>query len=158
MSYLHVTIKTNNSNDWICVFKDLSESDLKKSLVTPYKLGKAIYYDGNILAPNEISQIKINKTEKAHSVELKIVQHKSQRDIQESNNSSAGITLISLGHGYHDHEINECGSEVTNKYISTGPGSGTFSSYVGDVIKHPWVVRVVGGLVFIAVATYFGLK
>ncbi|WP_324034638.1 hypothetical protein [Aeromonas caviae] len=77
MSYLHVTIKTKSSNGWLCIFKDLSVSDLKQKLVKPYKIGKPIYYNGNILPPNEISQIKINKTEKTHEEEFKIVQDES---------------------------------------------------------------------------------
>jgi hypothetical protein len=62
MTYLHVTIRKKNSDDWVCIFSDLTVSDLKKKLIKPYRLGKLIYYDGNILPPNDISQIKINET------------------------------------------------------------------------------------------------
>ncbi len=158
MSYLHVTIETKSSNGWICIFNDLSAADLKKKLVKPYRLGKSIYYDGNILPSNEISKIKINETEKPREEELKIVQEDSNREVQEFNRSSSGITLISAGHGYNYHEINECGTDVTNRYISSGPGTGTYVTAVAEFIKHPWVVRVVGGLVFVAVAAYLGLK
>ena len=158
MSYLHVTIKIKSSGNWLCIFKDLSEADIKRKLVKPYRLGKAIYYDGNILPPSDISQIKINTTERTHGEELKIVQDESYRKIQEFNNSDSGATLISAGHGYNDYEINECGTEITNRYISSGPGSGTTLTAIGELIKHPWVVRVVGGLVFVAVAAYLGLK
>lgn len=158
MSYFHVTVKTKNSNSWLCIFKDLSGSDLKKKLVKPYRLGKSIYYDGNILSTYEISQIKINETEKPHKEELEIVQDESFREIQEFNRSSSSVTLISPGYGFNDYEINECGTEVTNKYISSGPGTGTPLTAVADFIKHPWVVRVIGGLVFVAVTAYLGLK
>ncbi|OOE93864.1 hypothetical protein BZG76_03935 [Salinivibrio sp. AR647] len=158
MSYLHVTIKTKSSNGWICIFKDLSVYELKKKLVKPYKLGKSIYYDGNILPPNEIIQIKINETEKAHEEELKTVQDESYKEVQEFNRTSSRVVLISAGHGYSDYEINECGKDVTASYISTGPGAGTAFTVTADFIKHPWVVRVVGGLVFLAVAAYLGFK
>ncbi|MBL0652033.1 hypothetical protein [Aeromonas caviae] len=158
MSYLHVTIKTKSSNGWLCIFKDLSVSDLKQKLVKPYKIGKPIYYNGNILPPNEISQIKINKTEKTHEEEFKIVQDESYKKVQEFNCTSSSVVLISAGYGYSEYEINECGKDVTNSYISTGPGVGTAFTVAAEFIKHPWVVRVVGGLVFLAVAAYLGFK
>lgn len=158
MSYLHVTIKTKSSNGWLCIFKDLSVSDLKKMLVKPYRLGKSIYYDGNILSPTEITQVKITETERPHVEELKIVQEESYRKVQEFNRTSSSVVLIRAGHGYSDYEINEYGKEVTNLYISTGPGIGTPLTTLAEFIKHPWVVRVVGGLVFAAVAVYLGFK
>ncbi|ROQ18679.1 hypothetical protein EDC38_2909 [Marinimicrobium koreense] len=158
MSYLHVTIKTKSSDGWLCIFKDLSVSDLKQKFVKPYRLGKPIYYDGNIFPPNEITQIKINETEKTHEDELKIVQDESYKEVQEFNRTSSSVVLISAGHGYSDYEINECGKDVTNSYISTGPGVGTAFTVAAEFIKHPWVVRVVGGLVFLAVAAYLGFR
>ena len=158
MSYIHVTIKSKSSDNWLCIFKDLSVSDLKKKLVKPYRLGKSIYYDGNILSPSEITQIKINETEKLHEDELKFVQEESYKNVQEFNRTSSSVTLISAGYGYSDYEINECGKDVTNLYISTGPGVGTLFTATAEFIKHPWVVRVIGGLVFVTVATYMGLK
>jgi hypothetical protein len=158
MRYLHVTIKTNNSDGWLCIFKDLAVSDLRKKFVKPYRLGNSIYYDGNILSQNEITQIKINETEKLHEDELNVVQEESYKEVQEFNRTSSSVVLISAGHGYNDYEINECGKDVTDSFISTGPGSGTPLTVAGEFIKHPWVVRVVGGLVFVAVAAYLGFK
>lgn len=158
MGYLHVTIKTKNSDDWLCIFKDLSISDLRKKLVKPYRLGKPIYYEGNILSPNEIAKIKINETEKTHEDELNIVRDESFKEVQEFNRTNSSVFLISAGHGHNDFEINECGKDVTNSYISTGPGSGTFLSVAGEFIKHPWVVRIIGGLVFVAAASYMGFN
>lgn len=158
MSYLHVTIKTKSSDGWLCIFKDLSAPELKKKLVKPYSLGKSIYYDGNILSPNEITQVRITETESTHEEELKVVQEESYRDVQEFNRTSSSVVLISAGHGYSDYEINECGNNVTNSYISSGPGVGTPFTVVAEFIKHPWVVRVVGGLVFVAMAAYLGLQ
>ena len=158
MIYLHVTIKTKSSDGWICIFKDLSAPELKRNLVKPYRLGKSIYYDGNILSSSEITQVKITETESSHEAELKVVQEKSYKDVQEFNRTSSSVVLISAGHGYSDYEINECGKDVTNLYISSGPGVGTPFTALAEFIKHPWVVRVVGGLVFVAVAAYLGLK
>ena len=158
MSYLHVTLKTKSSDGWLCIFKDLSASELKRSLVKPYRLGKSIYYDGNVLPPSEITQVKITETESPHEEELKVVQEESYREVQDFNRTSSGVVFVSAGHGYSDYEINECGKDVTNSYISSGPGVGTPITAAAEFIKHPWVVRVVGGLVFVAVAAYLGLQ
>lgn len=158
MSYFHVTIKTKTSDDWLCIFKDLSASDLKRKLIKPYRLGKSIFYDGKILPPIEITQIKIIETEKTHDEELKIVQEESFKEVKEFNRTNSSVVLISAGRGYSDYEINECGTEVTNSYISSGPGIGTPLSKVAEFIKHPWIVRIAGGLVFIVIAAYLGLK
>lgn len=158
VGYLHVTVKKKGTENWLCIFKDLSVSDLKKKLVKPYRLGKSIFYDGKILSPSDITQIKIIETSRPHEEELKIVQEESFKEIQDFNRKSTGVILISAGYGYSDHEINECGSEVTESYISSGPGIGTPLTVISDFIKHPWVVRVVGGLVFVTVVTYAGLN
>src|SRR5690606_38781932 len=102
MSYLHVTIKTKRSDGWLCIFKDLSASDLKQNLVKPYRLGRSIFYDGNILSPSEITQVKITETENPHGEELKVVQEESYREVQELNRTSSSVVLISAGYGYSD--------------------------------------------------------
>lgn len=158
MSYIHVTIKTKSTDTWACVFKDLSEQDLKKKLLKPYNLGQPIYYDGKILSPNEITRIKINKTQRTHIEELKSVQEESFKSVQEFNNSNAGVIIVSAGHGYEDYEINECGTDVTDLYISAGPGSGTSFTKVNDFIKHPWVVRIIPGVIAVAIIAYLKFK
>lgn len=145
MTYLHVTIK-KKSNSWLCVFKSLSKSDLKKKFVKPYKLGEAIYYDGNILLPSEITQVKITKTEKSHNEELEVVQEESYKKVQDFNRTNQSITLISAGHGYNDYEINECGKNVTREYISSGPGVGTSFTKIAEFIKHPLVICIVSAV------------
>ncbi len=158
MSFLHVTVKKKNSEDWICVFRDLSESNLRKKLVKPYRLGKSLYYEGSILPAEEISQIKINRTDRCLDEELKQVQEESMRRIREFNASSNSVGIISIGDGHNDYEINQCGDVVTDDYLSTGPGGGTFTSAISEFIRHPWVVRVFGGLLFLGLAIYLGLR
>lgn len=158
MSYYHVIIQKKPDGEWICIFKDLSENGLKKCLIKPYKLGKDLFYDGHILPVSELSKVKIVLTEKNHEEELKIVQDESYKKVQEFNRSNSSVTLISAGHGYQDYEIEDCGKDVTTKHLSQGPGSGTILSNIMGAIKHPWVVRILGGLLFLIVVAYLGLK
>jgi hypothetical protein len=158
MSYYHVTIQTKNSENWICIFKDLSEADLKKNFLKPYKLGNSIYSNGNILSPTEIIQIIINKTDNKHEDELKAVQDESYREVVDYNRRNPHTLLVSAGRGHNDYEINECGDNVTDKFISSGPGHGTPLTIFSEFIKHPWVVRIVGGLILIAVTALLGFN
>lgn len=158
MGYLHVTIKKKESSEWICIFKDLSLGELKRKFVKPYKLGISIYFDGNILPSSEISKVAITETKKPHAEELRVMQEESFKRVQEFNRSMSSVTLVSIGCGYNDYEINECGNNVTNEYISGGPGSGTPAIILANFIKHPWVVRIFGGLVFLSAAAYLGFK
>lgn len=157
MSYIHVLVKTKKSDDWVCVFKDLSVSRLKKKVVKPYKLGKTIFHNGNILLSTDISQIKIVETERPHSEELKFLREDHERKISEFNRNT-DIAFFTRGRGRKDYEIKDCGQEVTSSYISSGPGTGTFLSVLSDFIKHPLVVRIPAGLVLMAIAAYLGFR
>ena len=156
MKFHHVTVKTKLSESWSCLFKDLSKPELKKSFVKPYKLGKSIFYDGKILSSLDIIEVKINITENNLKSELAKVQDESIESIRKMN--ASGIPVLSLGWGYRDHEINNVGENVTSYFIDCPPGGGTYKSLAADFIKHPWVVRVLGGLTFAGVIAYLGLK
>lgn len=158
MSYFHVVVKIKANQEPLCIFKDLSKSELQKCFVKPYKLGKNLFYDGHILPTTELSKIKIISTLKRHKEELKVVQEESYKKVQEFNNSDSGATLVSPGYGYDDYEIEDCGTEVTKDFIESAPGEGTFSSKSSEFIRHPWVVRVFAGMLFTLAIIYFGLK
>ena len=158
MSFFHVVVKTKDNDKSLCIFKDLPKTELRKKFVKPYKLGKKLFYVGNILPVSELTNIKIILTAKNHEQELKVVQEESLKEVEEFNNSGSGVVLISAGHGYQDYEIEECGVDVTNKFIAEAPGEGTSLSRFSETLKHPWVVRVFAGLFFTLVLIYLGIK
>jgi len=158
MSYYHTLIKTKNDNSWVCVFIDLSRSELIKRFVNPYKLGKQIFWDGNITSTVEFKKVKIIRSERPHSEELNILQKKSHEGIEEFNLSGSGAVIISAGYGYNRADIRSSGVDVTSEFIKFGPGTGTAVSTSLKFLSHPWVVRIFAGLAFLIVAAYLGLK
>lgn len=153
MSYLHVLVQKKGDNNWICIFKDLQENDLNKQFIKPYKLGRSLFYDGNILAVNDITNICIIRSDNNHEQELKILQEENDR-----KNDEPGQMAVFLGIGWEDYEIKDCGVNVTTDYLKEAPGLGTVGSQISEFIKHPWVVRVLGGFILLLVATYFKLR
>ncbi len=156
--YYHVVIKRKSKNNFECIFKDLLENDLKISMIKPYKLGKDLYYDGNILSVNDLQKITILSSIDSLKDTLKVVQDKSYAKIQKMNRESSGFYNMSKGRGYNDYEIKDYATDVTEKFLSEAPGSGTLSSNLLNFIKHPMVVRIIGGLLFLLLVIYFGIK
>ncbi|WP_337911483.1 hypothetical protein [Vibrio cholerae] len=139
MNKFHVVIKTKSDDSWKCCFKDLSEKELIYSFVKPYKKGKEIIVDGEIISTKEINHVVISKTDKTHKEELKIVQDTSYQKIQEMNRNSS-IRIISPGYGWQNYEIKDCGENVTSYYLTSGAGEVGF-------MNSPWVITIGGGLV-----------
>jgi hypothetical protein len=158
MSFFHVVVNTKDSESPACIFKDISEAELRKKFLNPYKLGKSVFFDGNIVSVYEFRKVKVVRTSLSHEKELKEVQISSQKQIEEMNSLSTSVAIISFGWGYEDHEIESCGKEVTGKYIDSGPGQGTTTSRLLEFMKHPWVVRIFGGLTLLGAAVYLGLR
>lgn len=172
MPYFHVVVQSKNNKKPLCVFKDLSERELKNKFVKPYKLNKSFFYHGNILPVSELVNIKIVSTLQKHEQELKqelSVAHKEAikkannlfKDIIEESNVLDSVntdTSFNTVLGYHDNEIQDCGVDVTHKFIREAPGEGTALSKFSEILKHPWVVRICAGLFFTLILIYFGIK
>ncbi|MBW8191317.1 hypothetical protein K0504_09735 [Neiella marina] len=150
MGYLQVMVQVKASDKWTCVFRDLSPEELRKLFVKPFFQGKSIFYDGEILQPHSISQIKITETDKRHTEELSILREKSESEIKEFNSADSGVVLISLGYGYEDYEVMDSGKDVTSLYIKA-------PSVLHGFVKEPWVVSIVTGLLLLLVGAIFGL-
>ena len=135
MHYFHVIIKQKESNSLECIFKDISEEELNKKFVNPYKLCKDLYYDGRILPIREISNITIIKsTETAESMEhMNLKEIEKKTDDLEFIVKCIGICAT----------ITHYGKKVTNNYLSTAPCQGTLVSDFLDKIKHPVLVRII---------------
>lgn len=171
MPYFHVVVKSKNNKKPLCVFKDLSERDLKNKFIKPYKLNKSFFYCGSILAASELVNIKIVSTLQKHEQELKrelSVAHveliKKADDlfkdiIEESNapNSDNVGTSFDTVVGYNDYEIQDCGVDVTHKFIREAPGEGTSLSKFSEILRHPWVVRIFAGFLTLMLI-YLGIK
>lgn len=164
MSYFHVLIAfEGNANKFECPFQDLSEDKLKSDFLSAYQAGTNIFHNGMVIKTNEIAKVKIVETDQNSELELKNLQEKSRREIDEINRNSYA-TFIGFGRGYETSDLEELGIDVTSNYIHGAPGykpkqevslSPNLSSQPSmwvRVINHQWFVAIVGGLIVTGLA------
>jgi hypothetical protein len=165
MSYFHVLIAfEGDANKFECPFQDLSEDKLKSDFVSAYQAGTNIFHNGVVIKTNEIAKVKIVETGQNCELELKNLQEKSRREIDEINRNSYA-TFIGFGRGYETSDLEELGIDVTSNYIHGAPGyklkqevslSPSLSSQPSiwvRIINHQWFVNVFGGII-VAVIVY----
>ena len=138
------------------VYLSLSEKELNKLFLKPYQQGKNFLSDNEVLIVLEIKKVTIIKTERKSEVELKEIQEKSWREVEEFNRTSDSFTLIRPGRGYDSADIVEAGQDVTGKYILGPPGQGSSLSIISGIINHPWISAIGTGLIVAALVGLFG--
>jgi hypothetical protein len=164
MSYFHVLIAfEGDANKFECPFQDLSEDKLKSDFVSAYQAGTNIFHNGVVIKTNEIAKVKIVETAQNSELELKNLQERSRREIDEINRNS-NVTFIGLGRGYETSDLEELGKDVTSTYIHGAPGYATqqeakLSTNLSSqptvwarVINHQWFVAIVSGLIVACLA------
>lgn len=141
-------LKIKNENSWKCIFKDFSEDQIKDAFIKPYKKGKNIIVNNEIISTKDISHVVISNTHMNHRDELKKVQKESYQKIQEMNRNSS-VSIISAGDGWYDYEIKDCGKNVTSIYLNGGAGE------IGiiNIFNNPWIVTLIGGSLVAIFAT-----
>ena len=139
MAYYHVLLSFHEtSENPRCVLADLSEEELRKRFVTPYRRGKDVLCGNEVVDVSRISKVTIVCTADTSTNELKRIQEKSRRETEEFNRTARGVKLVDLGRGHNLEDIGEAGVDVTSTYISGPPGYGDTSSVVTAVVNHPW--------------------
>lgn len=74
---------------------------------------------------------------------------------QHHNRDSDSVFFISLGRGYAPEDIEEAGSNVTERFINAPPGQER-SGLAAKVVNNPWVVAIVGGVVVAGIVAWLG--
>jgi hypothetical protein len=129
------------------VLSDLSEEELRKKFMAPYKSGKNFLFGSEIVEASCINAVSIFETDRNSAVELKLIQDKSWKEMQDFNNADDSIFLLSLGRGYEMEDIVEAGRDVTAIYVSGPPGHQDSWSFASRVLNHPWISTIGAGLI-----------
>lgn len=157
MVYYHVLLSFQESPNKVrCIFSDLTEKELRTRFLVPYRSGKSFLSGNEVIEASRIKKVTVLKTNRASAVELKEIQDKSWKEVQEFNRSSDSVVLVSPGRGYDAEDIIEAGEDVTTLFISGPPGHGGGWTVVSAVMNHPWVSAIGTGLVVAALAYWFG--
>lgn len=149
VEYLHVVIEGADSKGPLLLFRDLSEKELHRKFLRPYRHGKSIVKNNQVIDLSKVTSVRVIKTSVNLDAALEQLQKNSSERIDRLNRASTSIELFSPGRGWKDEHITECGEEITGKYISEPPGQGTLLTLAGAILKNPWAVRVGGGLILI---------
>lgn len=156
MAFFHVLVKFRSEPEKIrCIFSDLTSQDLEMKFLKPYRAGRSTLSGAEVVDVSGIVWTQIIETERASDLELKDIQDKSWKDIEEFNRQSESVFLVSAGHGYNAEDIAEAGKNVTSRYITSPPGHQR-SNVISNIMNHQWVVAVIGGLFVAGVAAWLG--
>jgi hypothetical protein len=156
MAYYHVMLTFQSAPDKVrCIFIDLTERDLRTRFLLPYSKGQRFLCGNEVVEPFTIKKVRLVKTARASTAELKDIQDKHWREVEEFNRNSP-IVLMSVGPGHEVEDIAEAGEDVTAQFISGPPGQGKPWTVVSAVLNHPWVSAIGTGLVVAAVAYWLG--
>jgi len=111
MNYYHVRITRRSDRGSDCVELDLSEKNLLRSTVEPYKNGKKFLCGGILADPFDIEAIQINKTSQSSSAYLPAIR---------ARNTASSVVVIGIPDKWY---VTEEGEVVTREFISTAPGA-----------------------------------
>lgn len=153
LSKFHIVLKMKNDNSWKCIFKDLSEVQVRDDFIEPFKRGKVIV-NNELISTKDIYHVVISKTNMTHRDELKKVQIDSYQKLQEMNENGSAINVEA---GRYDYEIKDCGKDITSNYLYGGAEMGEES----NIFKNPVVFILTGGFlvaILIDLYSYFSLK
>jgi hypothetical protein len=108
--YYHVRLSTvSNRHDEVRL--DLSEDELEAKFLSPRRQGQPIVMNGAVISLDDITKIRINKTQQPSNVLRSIVRHEDSR---------SGIVFI--GGPSIDWHVANKGEEVTERFITELPG------------------------------------
>lgn len=137
----HVFVRPKGDDTYRLIARDLSERDLKKHVVKPYKAGRDIFQMSAVTSPSEIGSLTIVRSMLTAEKELKRMSAEHQAKIEEEN-ARHSIKIFSLGRGRDVLELREACEDVTASYISEAPGSGTVRTKVVSLLHNQWVTGV----------------
>lgn len=155
MSYFHVLVKFKSVPEKVrCIFLDLSRQELEAKFLKPYRAGRRTLSGSEVIETADIAWTRIMETAGGSTQELKEIQARSWREIDEFNRQSSSVFLVSAGHGYNPEDIADAGCEVTAQFITSPPGHG--AGAIAAMMNHQWVVAVLGGLIVAGLAAWLG--
>ena len=144
----HAFVRLKGTDSFRVLAVDLSERELKRLVVTPYKAGKAIYVHSTITRIEDVEKLVITRTEQSSTEELKRLAKEHQELIDRQNRES-GIVILTAGRGRSALELMGSAEDVTSTYLFNAPGTGTTSTKILAFFHNQWVIGI--GLLLIGV-------
>jgi hypothetical protein len=138
------------------IFTDLSERELKKKFVSPYRKGKNIVHKNEVILISSVRKLYIVQTARRDDVERAALHEESLKKIDQWNRDSDSVVFISFGTGYEPLDILEAGKDVTKEFIKGPPGYAGAPNVLLRLLNNSWVVGI--GAAVISAAIVWWLK
>lgn len=155
MTYHQVLIAVEHDPSKLkCLFEDLSEQNLVKYFVTPYRKGQDILSGNEIIPVSSVRKVHIVRTIQTNENEREAINQQSLQKIDELNRSSDSVFIISPGHGYEPVDILDAGQDVTSSFLNQPPGH---TKPTLRMLNNPWIVSIGAGLMVAIIGAWLGL-
>jgi hypothetical protein len=122
--HYHVIVSFDGTENKTVLMKDLTEREVRKKFVKPYKKGIDILCGNEILSLKNLKFVQIAKTSGLMDFILDKEIDKAHQEEQDFNDNNAVIVIGSSLH-INDYNIANYGEDVTASFISEASGSGT---------------------------------
>lgn len=136
---------------------DRDRSNLKRTLVKPYKRGQKIYWESHVKDLSKVVKVEIFKTPKRIFEHIKDDAVYSDRCTRDFNASSDAVFLMNLPCDDPLRSAQGNGKPVTREFINGPPGEGLS---VSKLVNGPWVSGIGVAIIvsaLTAMLAYFGL-
>lgn len=153
-SFFHVLYSKTPDGEYSVLYTDLDERGLLNKAIKPYKRGASQMMGGSRFNFSDIQRIKIIETDEQSSACLKKLYDRSSQEMDNLNRNSS-MKIIGIPYGLATEDIEHCGTNVTDKYISGTPGAGDWLTSVSAFFSNPWVLTVGTGVILLLVGLLF---
>ena len=147
MPYFHVLISEESEpNKQRCIFHDLNENSLASNFLKPYKRGKNILSNGEIITLSNLRKIVISQTDSHSEVLLKRFNDEAHKSWEQDLNGSKGYVVLGLPFTYGYDDLANLGKNVTSQFISGAPSQAEKPPVVVAALTNVWVVGIGGAV------------
>lgn len=155
MTYHHVIAKVGAENKFRKLFSDLSAKALRECFINPYEKGESFFSGNDLISPSDLRSIQIIRTDRSEEIERDEINRKDRAKIDELNNSSSGVFLVSVGGGYEPQDISEVGEDITHTLIKGAPGfkAGRWDPSMKAI---GWIAGIIATVVAAGIVKWLG--
>lgn len=155
MPYHHVIAKLAGAEKGLCLFSDLSTSELKRRFIVCYEKGESFFSGNDLISPADLRSVQIVRTAHPEAEEREAINRQSLAQIDEMNRSGSDLFFLSLGSGYEPADIALAGEDVTRSFISGPPGTRAYrSANMRRIVG--WVGTIVATVLAAGVVKWLG--
>lgn len=127
-AFYHVLVSLDEkSQDLRGILSDLSEAQLKKQFVYPYRKGQDILCKNEVIQLSKVRTIKIIRTNRDSKTELEILSQKDREHNDRLNRSQSDVFFVGRVSAYTVDDLVDEGEDVTLQYIVGPPGTGALA-------------------------------